>query len=84
MTYFRLLLLRQQFGTDFTPLVEAAFLNGAMSCFFACQTQDRLPSSWVLGNSPTLDVLAHWKGQGLLNRRRLIGESDPGRGREGQ
>ena len=48
----RLVLLARQLGSDFTPEVEAAFLNGATSAFFACKSQDRLPSSWVFGRGP--------------------------------
>jgi hypothetical protein len=68
MTYYRLLLLARQLGSDFTPEVEAAFFNGAMSVFFACRSQDRLPSSWVFGSRRMLDVLAQWKAEGRLHQ----------------
>jgi hypothetical protein len=68
MTYYRLVLLARQLGGDFTPEVEAAFLNGAMSAFFGCRSQDRLPSSWVFGSRRMLDVLAQWKAEGRLHR----------------
>jgi hypothetical protein len=68
MAYFRLVLLARQLGSDFTPEVEAAFLNGAMSAFFACKSQDRLPSSWVFGSRRMLDVLAQWKAEGSLHK----------------
>jgi hypothetical protein len=67
MVYYRLLLLARTPGADFTPEVEAAFFNGAMSCLFACRSQDRLPSSWVFGTSRMLDVLARWKAEGRLD-----------------
>ena len=67
MAYYRLVLLARQLGSDFTPEVEAAFLNGAMSVFFACKSQDRLPSSWVFGSRRMLDVLAQWKAEGRLH-----------------
>ena len=68
MTYFRPVLLARQLGSDFTPEVEAAFLNGAMSVFFACRCQDRLPSSWMFGSRRMLDVLAQWKAEGRLHQ----------------
>lgn len=76
MTYYRLVLLARQLGTDFTPQVEAAFLNGAMSVFFACRCQDRLPSSWVFGSRRMLDVLAQWKAEGRLEEAPMNQKED--------
>jgi hypothetical protein len=70
MTYYRLVLLARQLGSDFTPEVEAAYFNGAMSVFFACRSQDELPSSWLFGARRMLDVLAQWKADGLLKEEK--------------
>lgn len=66
MSYFRACLMAKEFGSDWDEKMEAAFLNGVMSTFFACKRSDRIPAWWVFGRSRILDVLAKHKAEGRL------------------
>lgn len=47
---------------------EAAFVNGAVACFFACKNATDIPAHWVFPSVvPLMKRLEKWKKEGKLN-----------------